>query len=58
MYLQQTRMESEILNKLGIQILGGKTINTTYLGGEKNKKLSHTHKMSDICNINFYHVSL
>jgi len=58
MYLQQTRMESETLNTLGIQIPGGNSINITKLSGEKNEKLSHSYKMSDICNRNFDHVSL
>lgn len=58
MYLQQTKMESESLNTLGIQILGGKSKNTTNLNGQNNEKLSHSKKMSDICNRNFDHVSL
>lgn len=51
-------MESESLNTLGIQILGGKSKNTTNLNGQNNEKLSHSKKMSDICNRNFDHVSL
>ena len=51
-------MESETLNTLGIQIPGGNSINITKLSGEKNEKLSHSYKMSDICNRNFDHVSL
>lgn len=50
-------MESENLNTLGIQIRGGKSINTTNLSGENNDNFTHSHKMSDICNRNFDHVN-